>query len=179
MTGIKSDAIFNYWPPINILAVLFLGPIRPLLTPRKFHSVNVLLTSKCPSHRSAQSKLKSSSGICACPILLLIALYERRIFGESRTSQPLGANAELRVARGISRFEARADVEALLSLFINDDEGTRTHGARARHLSVSSLIESASVNKDDPETESLEWKEDLKQRLERIEEMLSKLSPTD
>lgn len=97
----------------------------------------------------------------------------------NRTSQPLGANAELRVARGISRFEARADVEAIISLFINDDQGTAPNHSRPRHLSISSMIENSSVSKDDSESAPPEWKDDLKQRLERIEEMLSRISQTD
>jgi hypothetical protein len=42
--GIKSDAIFNYWPPVNLLALIVLVPIRFILTPRRFHSLNVFCT---------------------------------------------------------------------------------------------------------------------------------------
>jgi len=42
--GIKSDAIFNYWPPVNLLALIVLVPIRFVLTPRRFHSLNVFCT---------------------------------------------------------------------------------------------------------------------------------------
>jgi hypothetical protein len=44
--GIKSDAIFNYWPPVNLLALVILTPIRLVMSPRRFHSLNVLCTRK-------------------------------------------------------------------------------------------------------------------------------------
>jgi hypothetical protein len=59
--GVKSDAIFAYRPPFNILALFFLTPLRFVLSPRWFHKVNITLVR-----------------ILNAPILLLVALYERR-----------------------------------------------------------------------------------------------------
>ena len=39
--GVKSDAIFSYQPPFNILALFFLLPLKFVLSPRWFHKINV------------------------------------------------------------------------------------------------------------------------------------------
>ncbi|KAK6075256.1 nonselective cation channel [Seiridium cupressi] len=41
--GVKSDSIFAYPPPFNLLALLVLLPLKPLITPRLFHTVNVFV----------------------------------------------------------------------------------------------------------------------------------------
>lgn len=82
----------------------------------------------------------------------------------------------------MSRFEARADVEALIDHLIDDDQGAEQNlrGNRSRHLSVSSMIESG-TNQVQKETDERidrddNWRVDLIQRMERIEEVLLKLS---
>lgn len=121
------------------------------------------------------------AGISACPILILIALYERRIFGLAwSTLPPIGSNAKLQAARGLVRFEARADVEALLNMFVENDHGLRLepHISQSRHLSVSSMIEQDSNHKkqDDGITFDSKWQKELKQRLGNIEQALLELS---
>ncbi|KAH6675386.1 nonselective cation channel [Plectosphaerella plurivora] len=59
--GVKSDAIFAYPPPFNILALLFLLPLKLAVSDRTFHHVHVTLVR-----------------ILNHPILLAIGLYERR-----------------------------------------------------------------------------------------------------
>ncbi len=39
--GVKSDAIFSYQPPFNILALFILLPLKFVLSPRWFHKINV------------------------------------------------------------------------------------------------------------------------------------------
>ncbi|KAL4876967.1 hypothetical protein BJY04DRAFT_199055 [Aspergillus karnatakaensis] len=58
--GVKSDAIFAYWPPFNILALVVLLPLKLLLSPRRFHTVNVAATR-----------------LLNAPLLLAISAYER------------------------------------------------------------------------------------------------------
>ncbi|KAI6024899.1 hypothetical protein BKA83DRAFT_4253865 [Pisolithus microcarpus] len=41
--GVKSDALFSYQPPFNLLALLILKPATYLLSPRQLHSANVFL----------------------------------------------------------------------------------------------------------------------------------------
>jgi hypothetical protein len=62
LEGVKSDAIFAYQPPFNILALLILLPLNMVLSPRWFHKINV----------AAVRTLNA-------PLLLVIGLFERRI----------------------------------------------------------------------------------------------------
>lgn len=41
--GVKSDSVFAYPPPFNLLALMVLLPLKPLITPRLFHTINVFL----------------------------------------------------------------------------------------------------------------------------------------
>lgn len=59
--GVKSDALFSYQPPVNLLALLIMLPASYVLTPRWFHKVNVFMIR-----------------LTSFPILLLIAGYERQ-----------------------------------------------------------------------------------------------------
>jgi hypothetical protein len=61
LEGVKSDAIFSYQPPFNILALLVLLPVKQVLTPRWFHKINV----------AAVRTLNA-------PLLLIIGFIERR-----------------------------------------------------------------------------------------------------
>ncbi|KUJ24087.1 uncharacterized protein LY89DRAFT_604478 [Mollisia scopiformis] len=61
LEGVKSDAIFAYQPPFNLLALVVLLPLKFALTPRWFHKINV----------AAVRALNA-------PLLLLIAIIERR-----------------------------------------------------------------------------------------------------
>jgi hypothetical protein len=59
--GVKSDAIFAYMPPFNIIALVVMLPLKFILSDRQFHKVNVVTTRTLNA-----------------PLLLLISLYERR-----------------------------------------------------------------------------------------------------
>jgi hypothetical protein len=60
--GVKSDAIFAYHPPFNILAVCIVLPLKFVLSPRWFHKINV-----------------TAVRTINLPILLAISLYERNM----------------------------------------------------------------------------------------------------
>ena len=60
LNRVKSDALFSYQPPFNILAFLILKPASWFLTPRALHSANVFLIK-----------------VTSLPQLVIIALYER------------------------------------------------------------------------------------------------------
>jgi hypothetical protein len=121
-----------------------------------------------------------TQGVSAAPILILIALYERRIFGLAKTTLPIGANAELKGKRGMNRFEVRADVEALVDYFVNDDHVVYPESriTRPRHLSASSMMEHGFRQQQevDGKSSDAEWQTELKQRLENIEKTLRVLS---
>ena len=59
--GVKSDAIFAYQPPFNLLALFLLWPLKLAVTPRWFHKLHVTFVR-----------------ILNAPLLLVIAWYERR-----------------------------------------------------------------------------------------------------
>ncbi|KAF2018305.1 hypothetical protein BU24DRAFT_168205 [Aaosphaeria arxii CBS 175.79] len=72
--GVKSDSLFAYRPPFNILALFILLPLKFFLTPRWFHKINITLVR-----------------ILNAPILLLIALYERKyLWNAPRPQRTLG-----------------------------------------------------------------------------------------
>ncbi|KIH89615.1 receptor-activated Ca2+-permeable cation channel [Sporothrix brasiliensis 5110] len=66
LEGVKSDAIFAYQPPFNILALFVLVPLKFLVSPRWFHKIHVACV------RSIN-----------LPILLVIAVAERRLLWPS------------------------------------------------------------------------------------------------
>jgi hypothetical protein len=70
LEGVKSDAIFAYQPPFNIAALIFLLPLKFLVSPRWFHKVNV-----------------AAVRFLNAPLLLIIGYLERRaLWAGSRRS---------------------------------------------------------------------------------------------
>jgi hypothetical protein len=59
--GVKSDAIFSYPPPFNVLALIIMLPLKFLVSPMAFHHINVAVIR-----------------VINAPVLLLIGLWERR-----------------------------------------------------------------------------------------------------
>jgi hypothetical protein len=59
--GVKSDAIFAYMPPFNILALVVMLPLKLMVSERMFHKANVVATRTLNA-----------------PLLLIISLYERQ-----------------------------------------------------------------------------------------------------
>ena len=59
--GIKSDAIFAFQPPFNVLALLILLPLKLFLSSRWFHKINV-----------------TAVRVLNAPLLFAIGSYERR-----------------------------------------------------------------------------------------------------
>jgi hypothetical protein len=64
LEGVKSDAIFAYQPPFNILAVFVLLPMKFVVSPRWFHKIHV-----------------ATVRTINLPVLLIIAIAERRLLG--------------------------------------------------------------------------------------------------
>jgi len=62
LEGMKSDALFSYQLPFNLLAFAILWPASWVLTPRSLHSANVFLIR-----------------LTSFPILVTISLYERHL----------------------------------------------------------------------------------------------------
>jgi hypothetical protein len=77
--GVKSDAIFAYRPPFNLLAVLVLVPLRRCLDDRWFHKIHV-----------------TAVRVLNAPILLVIGIYERHYLWQAPR---LGAHGSLKTTR--------------------------------------------------------------------------------
>ena len=90
--GVKSDAIFAYQPPFNILALCILLPLKMILTPRWFHKINV-------------AAVKTINA----PLLLLISVYERKRLWSTK---PLDLKPKL-YFWDLSRFSVHADIQAV------------------------------------------------------------------
>jgi hypothetical protein len=84
LEGVKSDAIFAYQPPFNILALLILVPLKFLVSPRWFHKIHV-----------------ASVRLLNLPLLLIIAAAERRLLWPG--SSPLAADGKPAAGMGKGR----------------------------------------------------------------------------
>ncbi|TKA64278.1 hypothetical protein B0A49_06591, partial [Cryomyces minteri] len=92
--GVKSDAIFAYRPPFNILALMLLLPLKFTVSPRWFHKINV----------TAIRTLNA-------PILLFINLYERRTLWKPHRHAVRGP--QKRTWLGLwERFSVHGDLQA-------------------------------------------------------------------
>ncbi|KAK3677264.1 hypothetical protein LTR78_002802 [Recurvomyces mirabilis] len=92
--GVKSDALFAYRPPFNILALLTLLPLKWLLTPRWFHKVNI-----------------TAVRVLNAPLLFPVSLYERRyLWKRSRYLNPPRRHTWLTMWE---RFGAHGDLQAV------------------------------------------------------------------
>ena len=69
--GVKSDAIFAYHPPFNVLALCFLLPLKLVFTPRWFHKINVTIVR-----------------VINAPLLLAISFYERQHLWKNAYNPP-------------------------------------------------------------------------------------------
>ena len=103
--GVKSDAIFAYQPPFNILSVFVLLPLKFIVTPRWFHKINV-----------------TAVRILNAPLLLIIGFYERRFLWatskhppqlEGKACGPTKPRESLRGILGFSRLSVHSDIQAV------------------------------------------------------------------
>ena len=146
--GVKADAIFAYQPPLNILALLILLPLKMVISPRWFHKINV----------AAIRTLNA-------PLLLLIGLLERRTLWAASIRRPkeaeqlpklLGRRALWDLSRG---FSAHADIQAVFDAeppqeiqdeIENDDDLGQHH--MQREFSVETSHSIGNKNKDTTDT---------------------------
>lgn len=94
--GVKSDAIFAFRPPLNILALILLLPLKFLLTPRYFHKLNVALVRTLNA-----------------PLLILIGWHERHFLWK-----PKKHPKALKLKKGVSwgfwnSFSVHADLQSV------------------------------------------------------------------
>ncbi|KAI8313489.1 Calcium channel YVC1 [Colletotrichum sp. SAR11_59] len=89
--GVKSDSIFAYPPPFNLLALAVLLPLKSALTSRSFHNLNVTLIRALNA-----------------PALLLISALERR-----RVAHPRRARSQSLLHWNFSGFNPHGDIQAV------------------------------------------------------------------
>ena len=92
--GVKSDAIFSFFPPFNIPALFLLLPLKACLSPRWFHKVIVFTVQTIN-----------------LPILLIIALYERQVLWPGMQRRPSRPYKGRPWFWDFSRIAAQADTE--------------------------------------------------------------------
>ncbi|GAA5876322.1 hypothetical protein JCM3774_003722 [Rhodotorula dairenensis] len=115
--GVKANSLFDYLPPLNLIALFFMWPLSHFLSPRWFHKVNVFATRTL-----------------SLPILLLIALYERQSESGSfitewftRTKVALTGKLPRRWADKLSLLEgAHWECEAVFDYTPSGDEKSST-----------------------------------------------------
>lgn len=85
LEGVKSDAIFAYQPPFNIIALFILVPMKFLVSPRWFHKIHVAFVRAIN-----------------LPVLLFIAVLERRLLWSEYAGEV--KQQQKRKHRGKGRF---------------------------------------------------------------------------
>lgn len=96
--AVKSDAIFSYPPPFNVLALVILLPMKLVLTPRWFHKVNITIIR-----------------ILNAPLLLFIGIWERQFLwpvAEDR-DRDRSIRKRLRSLGKLSWFHVHGDIDAV------------------------------------------------------------------
>ncbi|KIY00971.1 uncharacterized protein Z520_03637 [Fonsecaea multimorphosa CBS 102226] len=108
--GVKSDAIFAYMPPFNILALVVMLPLKWILSDRMFHKINV-----------------AAVRTINLPTLMIVAWYERRTLWMSDRRKissgkkidwkhPGGPKATPAQYWALSRFSVHGDVHAVFDI---------------------------------------------------------------
>ncbi|KAK6335947.1 hypothetical protein TWF730_003322 [Orbilia blumenaviensis] len=105
LEGVKSDAIFSYLPPLNMFALVFLVPLRFVVSERWFHKINVALI------RTVN-----------LPILVFVAVVERQAWWAPRKKGklPPGLKARSKGRPGMGKraisvpgFSAHGNIQAV------------------------------------------------------------------
>ena len=96
--GVKSDAIFSYQPPFNLLALCLMLPMKFILSPRWFHKTNV-----------------TAIRVLNAPLLIMISAYERHsLWSGGRRRTHTGQKGPKKTAFwDFSRFSVHGDLQAV------------------------------------------------------------------
>ncbi|EPS38546.1 hypothetical protein H072_7664 [Dactylellina haptotyla CBS 200.50] len=108
LEGVKSDAIFSYYPPLNLFAIAVLLPLKFMITDRWFHKINVAIIRTLN-----------------LPVLLMLAVLERRAWwapkplmkqamkGRVKKVRPSMGKRTLSVPVLSKGFSAHGDIQAV------------------------------------------------------------------
>ena len=95
--GVKSDAIFAYQPPFNVLAICFVLPLKLALTPRWFHKINVTIVR-----------------VINAPLLVVISLFERKhLWSEPSQAEKKSGTWSWRKFWDLRKFNVHGDIQAV------------------------------------------------------------------
>ncbi|KAF3769194.1 hypothetical protein M406DRAFT_337463 [Cryphonectria parasitica EP155] len=140
LEGVKSDAIFAYQPPFNILALFVLVPLRWFISPRWFHKIHVFFVR-----------------LLNLPLLLIIAAAERRLLWPISFPSSAGAATSGNETRSQWfwekwRITTHGDIHAVFDLPPPDEmedaismDDELTHHMIRRHFQRSSTADSANL----------------------------------
>ncbi|KAH9909168.1 nonselective cation channel [Xylariomycetidae sp. FL2044] len=194
LEGVKSDAIFAYQPPFNIIALFILVPMKFLVSPRWFHKIHVAFVRTIN-----------------LPLLLLIAYADRQLlwaateYAEDTAEQLPKRRRSKGWFWGRWRITSHGDIQAVFDIappesvereIAVDDELThhlirrqfsRQHSStlnestrgRAKKDNQSSAPFQPPSRRDSIAPYGIPDQEGLSDRLDRIEEMLSKICGED
>jgi len=148
LEGVKSDAIFAYQPPFNILALLVLVPLKFVASPRWFHKIHVF-----------------SVRLLSLPLLLIIAVVERRGLWPNRGNLSTKANEPTRHKRSKPwfwekwRITAHSDIETVFEIPAPDsvlddvaaDDDITVHMIRRQFTRQTTADAATNIRKDPAE----------------------------
>lgn len=184
--GVKSDAIFAYHTPFNMVALVVLIPLKVLLSPRWFHKINV-----------------TAIRVLNAPILVMISLYERRSLWAAATRRYMLPNPEPKLHHTtLPRFSVHGDLQAVfdielpqsvldeisneeaLSSYMIDDEFPRRLGkrrsesfSRSKRKAVRALSTSSATELSEQLSELLRDHSNhvVKPRLDSLEKAMARI----
>ena len=130
--GVKSDAIFAYQPPFNILALLFMLPLHLFISQRWFHKVNVAIVRTLNF-----------------PILLIIGYYERKSLWPVEQGNVYSFNKPRSILQswGLSRFSVHRDIHAVFDF--EPPQSTLDQISSRDHLTPNILVDGLPVSQHD------------------------------
>lgn len=166
--AVKSDSVFAYFPPFNILAVVLLLPLKLVVSPRWFHKINITAV-RCLN----------------APLLVLVSLYERQTLWPAEKDGTMSMNQmftnRFRAGR-FQLFRVHGDFEAVFEnppAHVSQPDPDFRPALSSRD---SSRGPSGSVGKSRSRNRSDGCRDDghktLERRLSRIEEMLGRINET-
>ncbi|KAG8529021.1 uncharacterized protein KY384_006711 [Bacidia gigantensis] len=131
--GVKSDSIFAYMPPFNILALCLVLPMKLFASPRWFHKINVALIR-----------------FLNAPLLLAIAIWERHSLWPDSDPHIGGRKTLLSLSKwthelvrwwDFSRFSVHGDIELVFDFDppqVVADDVSELEEAKAHHTQAGS-----------------------------------------
>jgi hypothetical protein len=104
--GVKSDSLFAYRPPFNLLAFIVLLPLKFILSPRWFHKINI-----------------TAVRVLNAPLLLALAYHERRALWKPSRRQSVSGPGPSKHSSWLfdssfwkwSRMSPHADLQAVFA----------------------------------------------------------------